>query len=71
MVVVWKKDPRAARKAGCMESFQDFIRQAGKCLRCVEDVAVFVAGCCDQVFASDTAEMRSRMERQAARPALA
>jgi hypothetical protein len=61
VVVVWKKDSRGARKASCMESFQDFIRQVGKCLRCVEDVLVFVAGCCDQLFASDTAKMRGRM----------
>ena len=70
MIMVRQKNPCTAKEASLVKRVQYFSSKAGKCLRCVENVAMFVAGGCDQVFASHTAKMRSCMERQAARLAL-
>ena len=74
--MVRQKNPGTAKEAGSVECVQYFIGKVGKCLRRVEDVAVFVTGLSragfssDQVFASDIEEVRRCMQRQAARPAL-
>ena len=56
MIVVRQKNPGTAEEAGLVECIQYCIDEIGKCLWCLEDVAVFVASCSDQVFASDIAK---------------